>query len=269
MTKMIRWMTGRRAALPSLAWAAAETGPAGADSCRIGAQSYSFRNFSFEDSINQLKALGLDCMEFCAVHFPADADDANFANVKSTLAKAGIALPAFGVEAYTGDEAANRAKFVFAQALGIPILAADPTPDAFASLDLLCDEFGIQIAIHNHGPEARYNKVEDTLKAVQDHSPRIGACVDTGHALRSAEQPHEVIERLGDRVISVHLKDWTIGGDEQILGEGGMDLDRVAGALKAIQFSGPLIIEYENSPDNPVPDMKKGLENWRQAVQGA
>ena len=233
----------------------------------IGAQSFSFRDFGFADSIQQLKALGLDCMEFCAVHFPADAADPGFENVKATISEAGIAVPCFGVEGFGDDAAANRRKFEFARALGVEVLTADPTPEAFDNLDTLCDEFGIKIAIHNHGPGARYDKVDDTLQAVEGHSPLIGACVDTGHSLRSSEKPEDVIERLGDRVISVHLKDWVIGGEEQILGEGDMDLDKVAAALKAMAFNGPLIIEYENSPENPVPDMKKGLANWRQAAQ--
>ena len=234
-------------------------------SFQVGVQSYSFRNFSFEGSLEQLKALGLDTMEFCAVHFPPDAGDAGFEGVKAALAAAQVSVPCFGVEGFSGDEAANRKKFEFAKALGVSILSADPSPDAFDNLDTLCEEFGIKIAIHNHGPEARYNRVEDTLNAVAGHSPLIGACVDTGHALRSAEQPHEVIRKLGDRVISVHLKDWIVGGDEQILGEGDMDLAAVAASLREIAFDGPLIIEYENSPDNPVPEMKIGLENWRNA----
>jgi sugar phosphate isomerase/epimerase len=97
----------------------------------------------------------------------------------------------------------------------------------------------------------------------------IGACVDTGHVIRSAEKPHEVIEELGDRVHSLHLKDWIHGGKEQILGKGDMDLVAVARALKALNFAGPVMLEYEESPENPVPDMKEGLANWAKAVQSA
>ena len=75
---------------------------------------------------------------------------------------------------------------------------------------------------------ARYDKVADTLKAVEGRHPFIGACVDTGHHIRSGEEPHAVIDQLGDRVISLHLKDWEIGGEERIIGEGSMDLAAVA-----------------------------------------
>lgn len=236
---------------------------------RLGAQSYSFRQFDFTGSIGCLKGLGLAYMEYCGVHFPPDAAHEGFAKVKQTLQAEGITTVCFGVEGFSGDAAANRKKFEFAKALGVEVLTADPTPDSFDNLDQLTEEFGIKVAIHNHGPKARYDKVLDTINAVKDHSPMIGACVDTGHVIRSGEAPHEVIEQLGSRVISLHLKDWTVGGEEEILGHGAMDMVAVAKALKKIGFCGPIVMEYENSPENPVPEMRQGLENWRKAWSAA
>ncbi len=231
----------------------------------MGAQSFSFRKFSFEDSIQCLKDVGLNTMEFCAVHFPPDAAHEGFAHVKQTIEAAGISVPCFGVEGFGADAAANRKKFEFAKALGVEILSADPAPEAFDDLEGLCEEFGVKIAIHNHGPGARYDKVADTLDAVEGRTPLIGACVDTGHAIRSGEAPDEIIEQLGSRVISVHLKDWVQGGEEQILGEGDIDLAAVAHALNDIGFAGPLVMEYELSPEDPIADMKKGWQNWLDA----
>lgn len=235
----------------------------------MGAQSYSFRKFSFEDSIQCLKNLGLRDMEFCGAHFPCDATHERFDYVKQTIARAGIRVPCYGVEGFGGDAAANRRKFEFAKALGVQVLTADPAPEAFDDLEVLCGEFNVRIAIHNHGPGARYDKVDDTLRAVAGRSALIGACVDTGHSIRSGEKPHEVIKALGSRVISLHLKDWVHGGKEQIIGEGDMDLAAVARELKAIRFAGPIMMEYEESPDNPVPDMKKGWANWMTAWESA
>ncbi|HEO72252.1 MAG TPA: sugar phosphate isomerase/epimerase [Candidatus Hydrogenedentes bacterium] len=234
--------------------------------CHVGAQSYSFRNFSTEDAFRQLEALGLDIMEFCAVHFPADAADDGFSHVKTLVSTAGITVPCFGVEGFCADEDVSRKKFAFAKALGVGVLTADPTPDSFDLLDALCDEFQIKIAIHNHGPGARYDKVQDTLDAVEGHSPLIGACLDTGHAIRSDEDPVDVVRRLGARLISLHLKDWRRGGEEVVLGTGDLDLAGLASALRDIEFAGPIVMEYENSPDNPVPEMKEGLGNWCEAV---
>mgnify|MGYP001286546958 CR=1 FL=1 len=249
---------------PSLAWTGAGGGQA--DLTRLGAQSYSFRTYDLEGSIHCLQELGLPMMEYCSVHFPPDATHPNFAQVKERLQAAGIKASCFGVEGFGADMAANRKKFEFAQAMGVKVLTADPTPEAFDSLDMLCEEFQVKIAIHNHGPGARYDSVQDTVKAVEGRHPFVGACVDTGHVIRSGEAPHEVIQALGDRVHSVHLKDWKTGGEEQVIGEGDLDLLRVAKALKTIGFNGPIIMEYELDPDGPVPGMKKGMEHWRKAA---
>jgi sugar phosphate isomerase/epimerase len=237
-----------------------------ADLGRIGAQSYSFRKFNFEGALDQLEALGLRVMEFCAVHFPADPADPGFGRVLETLRARGVLVPSFGVEGFTADRAANRRKFELGRALGVECLTADPEPGAFCHLEELVDEFGIRIAIHNHGPGARYDKAADTLRAVDGRHPFIGACVDTGHCVRSGERPADVIAALGPRVLSVHLKDWKTGGEETILGEGDADLPGVATALRAAGFSGPVIMEYENSPDGPVADMRKGLELWNRLI---
>ena len=44
-----------------------------------------------------------------------------------------------------------------------------------------------------------------------------------------------------------------------------MELVAVAKALDALEFSGVIVMEYEESPDNPVPDMIRCWANWNEA----
>jgi inosose dehydratase len=236
---------------------------------RIGCQSYSFRAFDYKEAIAKLKELELTDMEFCNVHFPPNAEDEKFLEAHAYIKEAGVNTPCYGVEGYGPNEGPNRQRFEFGKALGVEVLTAHPSPNSFDHLEELVQEFDIKIGIHNHGPRHAYDKVEDTLKAVEGRHPYIGACVDTGHAIRSAEKPHEVIRALGERVHSLHLKDWIHGGEEQTLGEGDMDLVEVVRALRELNFDGPLMIEYELHPDNPVPGMIQGLENFRKACADA
>jgi len=253
----------------SLAWQNAVLAADEYGGYRMGAQSYSFRHFKTAEALALLKELGLSNMEFCSVHFPPAPENEKYLEAKKLIAAAGVKVLSFGVEGFPNDEAACRVKFDFAKDLGIEVLTADPEPRAFDLLDKLTEEYKIKIAIHNHGPAARYNKVADTLKAVKDHSEMIGGCVDTGHVIRSGEKPHEVLEALGSRAHSMHLKDWVHGGDEKILGEGDMDLVAVAKAMKKIKFSGPCMLEFELDETGPVAGMAKGLGNWAKAVQSA
>jgi len=257
---------GHLAAIPAAAVLAGNAFAAAGPGWSLGTQSYSFRKFDTLGAIQEAKKIGLTNIEFCAAHFPCDPKDPGLEAVKALIKEHGVTVPCYGVEEFGADEAVNRAKFEFAKALDIKIITANPLAESFDLLDKLTEEYGIKIAIHNHGPGARYDGVQMTLDAIKDHSKLIGACVDTGHVIRSGEKPHEVIAALGDRVHSLHMKDWITGGEERILGEGNIDLVAVAKALKAIKFKGPLMVEYENSPDNPGPDMTIGLANWQAAV---
>lgn len=234
----------------------------------VGVQSYSFRSYDLAGALSQLKRLGAASMEFCAVHFPPDPVAPGLDAVINQIHREGVSVPAYGVERFNGDMELNQRKFAFAKKLGIHCLSADPAPDSLDGLERLVDAFGVQVAIHNHGPGARYDKVSDTLKAVRERHSGIGACLDTGHALRSGEVPHEVIEQLGERLISVHLKDWKIGAGEAALGEGDMDLEKTVAALRAVDFTGFICMEYELDPENPVPGMLRGLSRWRDALRG-
>ena len=266
MNQSRRQFIGRLVAIPAVAAIAGKAVAAPGPAWRLGTQSYSFRNFDTIGAITEAKKIGLTNIEFCSVHFPCDANDPGIPALKALFKEHGVKVPCYGVEEFGADEAVNRAKFEFAKALDIKVITANPLAESFDSLDKLTEEYGIKIAIHNHGPGARYDGVQMTLDAIKDHSKLIGACVDTGHAIRSGEKPHEVIAALGDRVHSLHLKDWITGGEEKILGEGDINLVEVVKALKAIKFKGSLMVEYENSPDNPGPDMAIGLANLQKAV---
>jgi len=81
--------------------------------------------------------------------------------------------------------------------------AGDPTPESLKWIERFVKEYDIRIAIHNHGPGARYDKVADTLRAVEGRHPFIGACVDTGHCVRSGERPADVIAALGPKMLAL------------------------------------------------------------------
>ena len=97
-----------------------------------------------------------------------------------------------------------------------------PSADSFDILDKLVEEYGIAIGIHNHGPGHQYALIDNIAKAIKDHSPKIGCCVDTGHFLRSKEDPVRAVEVFGSRVYGVHLKDVKNAETFTILGQGDL-----------------------------------------------
>jgi inosose dehydratase len=249
-------------------WAAADGHPA------IGIQTYSLRGYKVEEALRHAKDLGFTHVEVYSGMFPITEDAAAIAAQRKMVADLGLSISAHGINKFTKDAAANRKVFAYAKALGAPILGADPDPDSFDSLDDLVKEFDIRIAIHNHGPTHRYNKVVDVLQAIEGRDDRIGACADLGHYIRSGERPVDVIRALKGRLYGVHLKDFAEMQDKTkgvILGQGHIDTPAVFAALAQVGFptDGALSIEYEENKDNPLADIRECLRVAREAAAKA
>ena len=247
---------------------AADTSP-----LHLGIQLYSLRGYPVDEALQHAKDLGFQFVEFYPGMYPITSTPEQITAMNKRLAELGLTISGHGVHAFGGDAAANRKVFDFAKAAGIKILGADPAPEAFDSLDDLVKEFDIRIAIHNHGPKHRYNKVVDVLRAIEGRDERIGACADLGHYLRSGERPVEVIRLLKGRLYGVHLKDFAEMQDKTkgvILGKGHIDVPAVMAALVAAGFpaDGPLSIEYEENPQNPLADIKACAQAARDAIAG-
>ena len=240
----------------------------------IGIQTYSLRGYKVDEALRHAKDLGFSHVEVYSGMFPITDDAAAIAAQRKMVADLGLTISAHGINKFTKDAAANRKVFAYAKALGVPILGADPDPDSFDSLDDLVKEFDIKIAIHNHGPTHRYNKVVDVLQAIANRDDRIGACADLGHYIRSGEKPVDVIRALKERLYGVHLKDFAEMQDKTkgvILGKGHIDVPAVFAALAQVGFpaDGALSIEYEENKDNPLADIRECLRVAREAAAKA
>lgn len=228
---------------------------------KIGIQTYSLRAFDLDGAIRRVKELDLRYAQFYPGHQMSVGGDA--AAYRKKLSDAGITMLSFGVCGFSKDHAANRKIFEFAKAMECPVLTADPAPDSFDSLESLTKDTGIKIAIHNHGPGHRYGKLADVEKALEKRSDALGVCVDTGHVIRSGEDPVKWIRSL--RVHDVHLKDASGPDTFTKFGEGKLD---IPGVLKALGgFDGLLAIEYELNEKDPMDDLRHGLELVREAMK--
>ncbi len=240
----------------------------------MGMQSYTLRSFTVEEALVEINKLGLTSVELFNAHFKATSSDADIEAMKSRTRSLGIKMMGHGVNPFGRDHQANRRWFVFAKKAGIKNISADPSEDAFDSLDRLCEEFQIRIAIHNHGPGARYDKISDVLNAVRGHHPLIGACADLGHYIRSGEDPVRAINLFEGRLYGIHLKDFAEQKAKTqgvILGQGHLDLVGVFRALRKVNFppDGCLSLEYEENPKNPLPDVKQCLAVASEAAKKA
>lgn len=252
--------------------AAAEAGKYGP--FQIGMQSYTLRTFPVDKALDTMQALGIETVEFFDAHYPSNSSDEQISAMNQKLADHKLKVLSHGVHGFSKDHEANKRLFDFAKRAGIRNLTADPSEDSFDSLDKLVAEYDIRIAIHNHGPGARYDKVDSVLNAIKNRHPNIGACADLGHYIRSAEDPVRVINLLTGRLYGIHLKDFDAPrGDAKgcILGKGLLDIADVFQALKkaGLPNDACLSLEYEESPNDPTEDLKQCLAAAQEAAKKA
>ena len=245
----------------------------------VGVQSYTFRNFNLERAVAKIAECGAKAVEFFRGHVPVDSKPEQIKAVLKLCGDHGVKPVAFGVEPFSKNHDENKKRFEFGAALGVKVLSADPTPDAFDSLDKLCAEYKIAIGIHPHGPMGknrhRWWSAETILAAVKDHHELIGTTLDTGHLIRMAQLGEMLdtvkqIHVMGKRNYGLHLKDHDNKRKVDVIyGKDGGVLD-VAAVLKALREENPkayVAIEYEAKPEEPTADVKQLVQIVAEAAQ--
>jgi sugar phosphate isomerase/epimerase len=243
----------------------------------VGIQSYTFRKFNLEQALKRMKECGVSYGEFFngGNQLPRSLSGDSLQAALNLCKEYGITPIAYGVEGFSKNHDANKKVFDWAKSIGVRSISADPTPDAFDSLDKLCDESKIAIAIHPHGPGSRWTDAEQIMKAVKDHHPLIGTCLDTGHLIRMAQVGKkldipEQVRIMGNRNFGLHLKDHDNKRKTDVIygQEGGvLDVLAVLKALRDVKFKGSISIEYEAKEDEPTADVKACLAIIKESVK--
>lgn len=241
----------------------------------IAMQSYTFRKFSFFETIEKTKDLGIKYLQAYPgqvlnmddpnVKLDHKMDDEQIVLVRNVLEKAGVELIAYGVVNIGRTEESMRHVFNFAKKMGIHIIVTEPEDDDYALLEQLIGEYNLQVAIHNHPEPSKYARPEVVLARVKDRDGRIGACADPGHWMRTGLNPVDSLRLLSGQILDVHLKDRSDFGTDGVIdvpfGQGKADIRAILAELTRQDYSGFLTVEYENEEEagNPVPAVRKSI----------
>jgi sugar phosphate isomerase/epimerase len=183
---------------------------------QMAIHAYTFKEYSIFECIDKTAALGLKYMSLSgSVKLDGSSKPVTTVNIsdkdaqaiKDAVAAKGIKLVNIGVVKLPPDEAESRKVFEFAKKMGIDTLVAEPEPAALDTVEKLCKEYNIKVAIHDHPKPNHYWNPDVVLEAVKGRTPLMGACADTGHWLRSGLDPVECLKKLQGRVICLHFKD--------------------------------------------------------------
>jgi inosose dehydratase len=227
----------------------------------IAIQSYCFRGFKpLPDFLTQLKATGVTATEICAVHANF-ADPSTASAVAEQCKKTGVQIVAIGVEYLTGDPAKDKPRFEWAKAAGVKYMSISFQPDSMfdglKNIEKLADQYDLKLGIHNHGGYDWLGNSTILKYIFSKTSSRIGLYIDTAWAIDAKQDPTKWVEQFGDRLYGVHVKDFIYDRsrkpEDVIIGTGNLHLPNFMAALKKVNFTGPLVIEYEGDEKNPVP----------------
>ena len=254
----------------------------GKEDWKLGMQAYSFNRFTFFEAVDKNAALEMKYIECypgqtLSKGKPDVKMDHNMSSAdrKLTLQKlreSGVTLMNYGVVGLPNNEAECRKVFDFAKEMGIETIVSEPPEDAFDLIDRLCEEYKINVAIHNHPKPSHYWDPDTVLKVCKGRSKRIGACADTGHWMRSGVDPLEAVKKLGaaKRIISFHFKDLNEfgnrGAHDVPWGTGDGQAGAILAELDRQKFKGVFSIEYEHNWLNSMPEISKCVAFFRKTA---
>lgn len=241
---------------------------------RVACQLYTFRRFSFYEALGMIAKLGVAYVEPC-FFLSLDKKRPKLTTseslspqlrkeMKARMADHGISMPNYYAGIGADKDAAVKA-FEFAKEMGAETIVAEPPAEAFHMVEKLCDEYEINLAVHNHpkSPTSHYWNPESVLAVCRGRGKRIGACCDTGHWVRSGLKPIECLKKIEGRIITFHLKDVAVWGKPEArdvpLGTGVADYAGVLKELKRRRFRGVMSLEYEHDSPKLVEEVAQCL----------
>ncbi|GHT16899.1 hypothetical protein FACS1894189_1760 [Planctomycetales bacterium] len=263
----------------TFAVAASEKGYAAKLGWTIGPQIYSFNRFPFDEAIKKVQACNVNSFElYSGQKLSKDTNVAVGPDLlkpenkdalklfKDLLAETGCKPHAMGVCP------ADRAHFDFAAAIGFNVINAEPGFDQIAEVSKLAEEYKFRVGLHNHPKPSIYWDPAIVLEHLKDASPRIGACADTGHWLRSGFNPIECLQKLKGKIVSFHIKDLKKTADGKldadcVMGQGDVGIADILKEVAAQKARVPFSIEFEADWDNNQPKVAESVVYFEQIAK--
>lgn len=216
----------------------------------IGPVSKEFRHWevfseaehSILGNVPRLRTLIEDAGISCSVHAPIC--DWNIAALSDRLRQASLkeTIATIMESADLGAETVTVHPGLSSMAVnGMEARAEGLARQSIRHIDEASKEYGVTVAIENM-PNVPFflGRTAESLSSLIDGTD-LGVCFDIGHA-NTAGQVDEMIDKLGDRIVNIHIHDNNGARDEHLtIGDGNIDFPRVIGRLSG--YRGNWIIE--------------------------
>jgi len=255
------------AAAPALALSTPALASVKARRLKLGLASYTVRKFTLDQALEMCKEMEISYINLKDFHLPMTDSAEVTAATRKKIEAAGLTIMGGGTITLKNDAAQVRKAFEYAKAGGFPLMVVAPEPAAFDIIEKMIQEFGIKVAIHNHGPEDKsFPAPQDAHKLLKGRDPRFGLCMDIGHATRAGVDPVKTVDECKDRLLDIHVKDLRSKTDKESqteVGKGVLDIPGLFRALLRVGYTGHVGLEYEINETSPQVGMKESFAYMR------
>jgi sugar phosphate isomerase/epimerase len=226
--------------------------------------SYSYRKLSLDKMIEACRAADIKYVTVKDVHVPQTDSPEAIRAACDKIREAGLTILGGGViNMKAADEAAIRKNFEYAKLCAFPLIVASPVIEALDLVEAMVKEYGIPVAIHNHGPEDKlYPAPKDVLAHLKKRDERMGVCMDIGHTVRAGADPARSAAECGRRLLDLHIKDLRdlkVKESQVAAGRGAIDLVALLRQLHKMKFQGHVAVEYEVDADAPEAGVRESM----------
>ena len=228
----------------------------------LGIASYTFREFSLEETIEMTSRLGIKNLCLKSMHLPLDSTPEEIRAMAGKVRAAGINLYGAGVVYMKNIEEVDHA-FAYAGHAGMKVIVGVPEHDLLEHCNKKVKETGINLAIHNHGPgDNRYPSPESAYERIKNMDPGMGLCIDIGHTARIGLDPTKETAKFMDRVLDIHIKDVDKAeesGQTCEIGHGVIDIPGFLKMLLKKNYSQVVSFEYEKDGKDPLDGLAESV----------
>ncbi len=253
---------GAAPVLGSSAYRFAERKVPESDSFTLGMAGYTFARFNVEETIKMMKRIAITNISLKDFHMPLNSTREQINAVIGKFNDAGINVYTVGVIYMRTPESVDQA-FEYAKMAGVDMIVGAPNYELLTYVEKKVQEYDFKIAIHNHGPDnPLFPNATDIWEHVRDLDPRLGICLDIGHDIRDGHDPVADIEKYGERIYDLHLKDVDKASKEGRtveLGRGIINIPEVVKSLRNINYSGKCSLEFEKDMNDPLAGIAESI----------
>ncbi len=222
----------------------------------------------FRGLLARTKAMGFEAIEVWQAHMVAGrADAAQRALARRLLDEAGMRCASYTsfFSRPNPERQEVESAFGVAAALGAGVIAGGMHRDNAALVDELSRQYGVRMAIENHGEKAE--QLAELLEALTpSQRERIGTTVDTGIYAGQGDDAVQACRLLRGHIFHVHFKDVAERGAHGCCaaGAGIARLPEVVRELRGQGYDGYLSVECETLDHDSDPESAESLRRLRE-----